>query len=122
VEDEISRIINVVPGWVRTALQDGNINFVNLCWREYAQLSVNEAYGTGWASAVRPEDFPDLAERWQSLLACGEPNGDYHRFLISNDGPVATFLFSIRRAPESATATVVLVQSGVSFVLTSRAS
>jgi len=108
MENELTRVIDALPGLVWTALPDGHldfrsdlrsefcidfrIDFVNRRWCEYTGLTTDEAYGTGWHAAIHPDDLPELLERWRSLLAAGEPgeiearlrrsDGDYRWFLI----------------------------------------
>ena len=72
MEDEIIRVLNALAGLVWAALPDGQVDFVNQSWCEYTGLSVDEARGSGWQSAIHPEDLPGLLERWQSILASGE--------------------------------------------------
>ena len=146
MENEISRVVDALPGLVWTALPDGHIDFLNQRWCEYTGLSVDEACGLGWQTAIHPEDLPELLERWRSILAFGKPremearlrrfDGEYRLFLFRispladasgqvvkwcavsrsiieshhgrlwaapNDGPGATFEFSIPRQPESVT-------------------
>jgi PAS domain-containing protein len=43
--DELSRVIDTLPGLVWTALPDGHIEFLNQRWCEYAGRAVDEAYG-----------------------------------------------------------------------------
>ncbi len=93
MEDDLSRVLNALPGLVWTSLPDGQIDFVNGRWCEYTGLGVDEACGCGWQTAIHPEDLPELLERWQSILASNEPgemearlmrfDGDYHWFHIS---------------------------------------
>ena len=73
MENELSPVVDTLPGLVWTALPDGNVDFVNRYWCEYTGLGVDEAYGPGWQTAIHPEDLPELLERWRSILASGEP-------------------------------------------------
>ena len=104
MENELTRVIDALPGLVWTAppdrAPDGHpdfridfrIDFFNRRWCEYTGLTVDEAYGTGWHAAIHPDDLPELLECWRSLLAAGAPgemqarlrrfNGDYRWFLI----------------------------------------
>jgi PAS domain-containing protein len=74
MENELSRVVDALPGLVWTALPDGRIDFLNQRWCEYSGLSVeealgvDEAYGGGWQTAIHPEDLPGLLERWRSIL------------------------------------------------------
>jgi PAS domain S-box-containing protein len=73
MEEDLTRVLNALPGLVWTALPDGQIDFVNQRWCEYTGLSVERAYDSGWQAAIHPEDLPGLLERWQSSLPYGVP-------------------------------------------------
>ena len=45
MENDLSRVVDALPGLVWTALPDGHIDFLNQRWCEYTGLSVEEAYG-----------------------------------------------------------------------------
>jgi PAS domain S-box-containing protein len=92
VQDEFRRVVDALPGLVWTARPDGYVDFLNQRWCEYTGISVDEGYGQGWQKAIHPEDLPEMLERWQSILASGEPremearfrrhDGEYRWFLI----------------------------------------
>src|ERR1700730_9193472 len=98
MENELSRVVDALPGLVWTALPDGRIDFLNQRWCEYSglsvaeALSVDEAYGQGWQTAIHPEDLPELLERWRSILASGEPR-EMEARLRRFDGEYRWFLF-----------------------------
>jgi len=93
--DELSRLVNALPGLVWTALPDGHIDFLNQRWCQYTGLSLDEACGHGWQTAIQSEDLPKLVERWRSILASGYPgemevrlrrfDGEYRWFSISTN-------------------------------------
>ena len=72
MEIELRCIVDTLPGLVWTALLDGHIDFLNQRWCEYTGLSVAEACGRGWQTAIHPDDLPELLERWRSILASRE--------------------------------------------------
>ena len=74
MENELGPVVDTLPGLVWTALPDGNVDFLNRYWCEYTGLGVDEAHGSGWQTAIHPEDLPGLLERWRSILASGEPS------------------------------------------------
>ena len=92
MENQLRRIVDALPGLVWTALPDGHIDFLNQRWCEYTGLSLEEACGWGWQTAIHPDDLPRLLERWRSMLASGEPSemearlrrfdGGYRWFLL----------------------------------------
>jgi PAS domain S-box-containing protein len=92
MENELSRVVDALPGLVWTALPDGHVDFPNQRWCEYTGLSVDEAYGRGWQTAIHPKDLPELLERWRSILTSGEP-GEMEARLRRFDGEYRWFLF-----------------------------
>jgi PAS domain S-box-containing protein len=94
-ENDLSRVIDALPGLVWTALPDGRIDFLNQRWCEYTGLSVDEAYGQGWQTAIHPEDLAQLLDRWRSILASGEPR-EMEARLRRFDGEYRWFVFRTR--------------------------
>jgi len=92
MENELSRVVDALPGLVWTAFPDGEIDFLNHRWCEYTGLSVDEGSGQGWLTAVHPDDLPELFERWRSVLASGEPR-EMEARLRRFDGEYRWFLF-----------------------------
>ena len=95
MENDLSLVVDSLPGLVWTALPDGHVNFLNQRWCEYTGLSVAEARGEGWQNAIHPDDLPELLNRWRSILtsnALGEMEARLRRF----DGEYRWFLFRTR--------------------------
>jgi PAS domain S-box-containing protein len=92
MEIDFSRVIDLLPGLVWTALPDGRVDFVNQRWCEYTGLSVDEACGEGWQAAVHPEDRDQLVERWLSMTDADE-TGELEARLCRSDGEYRWFLF-----------------------------
>src|SRR6202035_2942761 len=75
-----------------TTLADGGSAWVNRRWVEYTGLSVDSTSGSGWQSAVHPDDLDGHVNKWQVSMASGEPfenearhrsaNGEYRWFLV----------------------------------------
>ena len=59
MEDAFSPVLNALPALVWTALPDGQIDFVNQRFCEYTGLSLTEASGSRWQTAIHPEDLPN---------------------------------------------------------------
>ena len=89
---ELSRVVDALPGLVWTALPDGHADFLNERWCEYTGLTLAEACGGGWQTAIHPEDLPALLERWRSILTSCEP-GEMEARLQRFDGEYRWFLF-----------------------------
>jgi PAS domain S-box-containing protein len=71
MNNELSSVIDALPGLVWTALPDGHVDFVNRQWREYTGLSLEDSCQDGWHSAIHPEDLPQFLERLRSCFASG---------------------------------------------------
>ncbi|MEO8628051.1 MAG: PAS domain-containing protein [Betaproteobacteria bacterium] len=92
MENDLSRIVDALPGLVWTALPDGHVDFVNRRWCEYTGLSVEEIHGEGWQRAIHPDDLPKMLAHWRSILASGEAcemaarlrrfDGEYRLFAV----------------------------------------
>jgi PAS domain S-box-containing protein len=92
VQNEYRRVVDALPGLVWSALPDGQVDFLNQRWCEYAGLSLEEARGWGWQSAICPEDLPGLLDCCHSILASGEP-GEIEARMRRFDGTYRWFLF-----------------------------
>src|SRR5580704_7319453 len=95
MENDLSLVVDSLPGLIWTALPDGHVNFLNQRWCEYTGLSVAEARGEGWQNAIHPDDLPELLNRWRCILtsnALGEMEARLRRF----DGEYRWFLFRTR--------------------------
>lgn len=97
MQNDLSRVVDALPGLVWAARPDGGIDFINRRWCEYTGLSSTEALDSGWQMAIHPEDLPEVLARWKEILASGEPgemetrmrrfDGEY-RWFQSRWGPL----------------------------------
>jgi PAS domain S-box-containing protein len=101
METELSRTVDALPGLVWTAQPDGSIAFVNRRWCEYTGLSVEQACGKGWESAVHPEDRPRLLESWLAVVASGKP-GEAEARMRRFDGVYRWFLCRVSPVVDAA--------------------
>ena len=95
MENDLSLVVNSLPGLVWTALPDGHVDFLNQRWCEYTGLSVAEARGEGWQNAIHPDDLPELLNRWRSILT-SNALGEMEARLRRSDGEYRWFLFRTR--------------------------
>ena len=95
MENDLNRVVDLLPGMVWTALPDGQVDFLNQRWCEYTGLSVAEACGEGWLTAIHPDDLPELLNRWRSILA-SNASGEMEARLRRSDGEYRWFLFRTR--------------------------
>src|SRR5262245_48875143 len=92
MESELGRVVDALPGFVWTALPDGQIDFLNRRWCGYTGLGLDESRGRGWQAAVHPEDLPRLLAGWRADPAPREPVETQVR-LRGSDGKHRWFLF-----------------------------
>src|SRR5215469_8262661 len=89
---KLSLIIDTIPVIAWCTLADGSGEFWNRRWHDYTRLSLEDARGWGWRSAIHPEDLNRIEGRWRADIAsgqCGEVEGRLRRF----DGVYRWFLF-----------------------------
>lgn len=94
MERELSRVVDVLPGLIWTALPDGHVDFVNRGWREYTGSGLDHAAGDGWLAAIHPDDLAQLRERWHNILASGQPQ-DMQARVRRVDGAWRWFLLRV---------------------------
>ena len=70
-ERTFASIINTIPTLTWSARPDGSCDFLSRGWLDFTGLSLDQARGWGWATAVHPEDRAKLVERWQGALESG---------------------------------------------------
>ena len=73
MERELGPVVDAVPGFVWTALPDGQIDFMNHRWSEYTGQAADTSHGRGWQAAIHPEDLPRLLAGWRAVPASGAP-------------------------------------------------
>jgi len=91
-ERELREVIETIPSLAWSAAADGAAEFVNRRWLDYTGLTADQAHGSGWTTAVHPNDLPGLLDYWQSILASGKP-GECEGRLRRFDGVYRWFLF-----------------------------
>ena len=91
-ERELRDVIETIPSMAWSAAADGAAEFFNRRWLDYAGLSADQAQGSGWTTAVHPEDLNRLVSYWKDLLAAGKP-GEFEARLRRFDGEYRWFLF-----------------------------
>ena len=65
-------LLEAIPGLVATAEADGNASFFNERWLDYTGMSLEQARGWGWRTAIHPEDLPRCENAWRTALRSGE--------------------------------------------------
>jgi PAS domain S-box-containing protein len=90
-ERELRDLIETMPAMAVAALRDGSPTFVNRRWTEYTGLSAEDTEGSGWKTAIHPEDFERWLNLWRVCLATGQPFEDEARFRRASDGEYRWF-------------------------------
>ena len=62
------QVMDTIPGFVWSALPDGEVEFCNQQWLDYTGMSFNEIKGWGWVASIHPQDITDLLEGWRAAL------------------------------------------------------
>jgi PAS domain S-box-containing protein len=89
---DLQMLIETIPAMVVCALPDGSVEFANRAWQEYTGGSLPQVRGSGWQTAIHPDDVRGFVEEWNANLPTGKPfaaearmrrtDGQYHWFLI----------------------------------------
>jgi PAS domain S-box-containing protein len=91
-ERDLREVIETMPCLAWSATADGNAEFFNRRWLDYAGLTADQARGTGWTAAIHPNDLNGLVDYWRQILASGRP-GELEARLRRVDGEYRWFLF-----------------------------
>jgi PAS domain S-box-containing protein len=91
-ETELRDVIEAIPAIAFTAQPDGSSVWINRQWVEFSGFSVEETLGSGWQSAIHPDDLIEHAAKWHHSMTSGEPfenesrhrsaKGEYRWFLV----------------------------------------
>lgn len=91
-EKKLRDVIETMPTFAWTALANGYVDFVNRHWEEYTGLSTEKTIGSGWETAVHPEDLERHSDGWRASLASGQPFESEARFRRAVDGQYRWFV------------------------------
>jgi PAS domain S-box-containing protein len=78
-QHELQQTIDMIPGIVTCYGPDGERDFVNKPWRDYAGLTLSDIQGEGWRRVIHPDDAEESLRKWRISLATGEPFNFEHR-------------------------------------------
>jgi PAS domain S-box-containing protein len=73
IEAQVRLIAETIPQQVWTAKPDGELDYYNQRWLDFAGKTVEQLQTEGWADIVHPEDLPQVRELWAQALATGNP-------------------------------------------------
>ena len=65
---DLQTLIETISAMVVCALPDGSVEFTNRSWQEYTGASLEKLKGSGWQTAIHPDDVRGFAEEWNAGL------------------------------------------------------
>jgi PAS domain S-box-containing protein len=70
-ELHFATVMEVIPGFVWSALPDGQVEFCNQRWLDFTGLALDQVQGGGLSEAIHPQDKSDFQEKWRAALTQG---------------------------------------------------
>jgi PAS domain S-box-containing protein len=95
-EHQFRTAIDTIPALVWAARADGSAEFFNMRWLDYTGLTLDQARDWGWVVANHPDDSVEVGDKWNAIVASGEP-GELEARLRRSDGEYRWFL--VRAVP-----------------------
>ena len=83
--EELSLIIETIPGLVWCAAPDGELNYLNRRILDYTGTSADHWAHLGWAGFLHPDDVEPTLRAWSHAVATGQPYDNQCR-LRRSDG------------------------------------
>ena len=93
MQDQLTRLVDAVPGLIWTVSPDGYADFFSRRWLEFTGLSGDEARGHGWQRAVHPDDVLDLLaacrayspsdQTWEVAVRLSRSGGSFQKVLFT---------------------------------------
>src|ERR1700742_1103859 len=59
-------VMEVLPGFVWSAFPDGQVEFCNQRWLDYAGFTLDQVKGRGFKEAIHPQDKSAFQEKWRT--------------------------------------------------------
>jgi two-component system sensor histidine kinase/response regulator len=78
-EERYRFLIRSIPQKIFTADANGDVDYLNQQWTEFAGLSFDQLKGWGWTQIIHPEDVEENVRRSRHAIATGEPFQLEHR-------------------------------------------
>jgi PAS domain S-box-containing protein len=86
--------LDSIPILAWRARPDGYAEYLNKRWLDFTGLTLADAVGWKWTSAIHPEDMPGLATYWTELLK-SPASGEFEARIKRHDGAYRWFLFRV---------------------------
>ena len=100
MEPEVQRVLDTIPELIWIGDPAGHAEFMNRRWCEYTGMTLGEAVGLGWQTAIRPEDLPRLVHYWESISEVDGPR-EIEARIRRSDGVYRWFLVRCSPLPEA---------------------
>ena len=91
-EQELRKVLQTIPAMAWIASADGVNEFITEVWVEYTGLTLEDSRGTGWQSALHPDDFQRCVAEWRVAVGSGQMFESEVRLRHASDGGFRWFL------------------------------
>ncbi|NEU95239.1 AAA family ATPase [Bradyrhizobium sp. UFLA 03-164] len=91
-ERELRLTLDTIPALTWRTGPDGSAEYLNKRWLDYTGMTLGQALGWQWATAIHPDDLARLTEVWRGMLASQKP-GEVEARMRRFDGVYRWFLF-----------------------------
>lgn len=72
-EERFETIANEAPAFIFIASENGQVEFVNKTWLEFAGISADKAKGLAWAEVTHPEDMELISKVYNDAITRRSP-------------------------------------------------
>ncbi|MDB6095517.1 MAG: multi-sensor signal transduction histidine kinase [Verrucomicrobia bacterium] len=90
--EQLQVIFDTIPTLAWSTDAEGSVEFLNQRWLDYTGLSVEQARGWGWKTALHPNELDWVVDRWRSIIAHAAP-AELEARLRRFDGVYRWFIF-----------------------------
>jgi PAS domain S-box-containing protein len=90
-EKKFRDAVETMPALAFVADPNGSRTFLNRGWIDYTGLSSEQASGSGWETAIHPDDLKRVTERWRDSQTTGQPLDYEVRLRRGSDGAYRWF-------------------------------
>jgi PAS domain S-box-containing protein len=97
-QNDLLAFAEAIPVVVWRADPQGLNDYLNATWYDYTGLTVEQSRGTGWTTAIHPDDQSDSQTRWVEAIHGGTTYDAEFR-LLGRDGIYRWFLVRGRPLP-----------------------
>ncbi|WP_017653645.1 PAS domain-containing hybrid sensor histidine kinase/response regulator [Fortiea contorta] len=84
-EERYRYLTEAIPQLVWTTDAEGQCDYFNQNWCEYTGLSLEQSLGSGWLTALHPDDIDSAHEVWLNAVKIGTLYDNEFRFLRAAD-------------------------------------